>query len=308
MNTFSSEYLDEFLCAGGATVKFLVGESKQREAAARGLKDQGAERGYLVTPVSGADTRVHLVDQLFFAVARQLDWLALAAAVRERIVRESGYASPGGELTIAAIAQATGIASPIVSNEIQKALSDTVFRDYGMTQEFRLAMMRLCLDPMSNPHQGYGGMAALLIDWLRGDLRLVSAVKPALIYQKVARHNARDMIVSLSHWVRVAGHAGVIVTLDVSAYLVRARAAVPAGGTYYTRAATMDLYEALRQFVDSMSELDGAAVVVLAAPEFLSDEDRGLRMYRALEARVAEEVRDRARDNPVAGLVRLGAV
>jgi len=308
LDRFSSEYLDEFVRDGGATVKFLVGDADERRAAVEGLRERGEARGYLVASVDGSATKLHFVDQLFFAVARQVDWFALAEAVRTRVVRESGYTAPGENLTFAAIAQATGIAPHEVRNEIQKSLSREVFRDYGMTQEFRLAMMRLCLDPMSNPHQGDGGMAGLVVDWLRGDVRLVSALKPALIYQKIARHNARDTFVSLSHWVRLAGRAGIIVTIDLSGYLVRARAEVPAGETYYTRAATMDLYEALRQFVDSMDELDGAGIVVLAAREFLSDDARGLRMYRALEARVAEEVRDRVHDNPVAGLIRLGAV
>jgi hypothetical protein len=57
-----------------------------------------------------------------------------------------------------------------------------------------------------------------------------------------------------------------------------------------------------------MDELEGAGIVVLAGPEFLSDDARGLRMYRALEARVAEEVRDKVLDNPAAGLIRLGAI
>ena len=307
IEAFTSEYLDEFVPDGGATVKFLVGDANERRATAEGLAAEGAARDYLVAAVDGATVRLHLVDQLFFAVAKQIDWLGLADTVRGRVVGESGYALPEGNPTFAAIAQETGIASQEVRNEIQKSFSNTVFRDYRMTQEFRLAMMRLCLDPMSNPYQGDGGLSDLVVDWLRGDVRLVSALKPALIYQKIARHNARDMFVSLSHWVRLAGHAGIIITIDISAYLVRTRALVPAGVAYYSRAATMDLYEALREFVDSIDELDGAAIIVLAAPEFLSDDDRGLRMYRALEARVAEEVRDRVRDNPVAGLVRLGA-
>lgn len=306
--TFSAEYLDEFVPAGGATVKFLVGDANDRQAAVEGLEAEGAKRGYLVKAVDGAATKAHLVDQLFFAVARQIDWSRLAGMVREQAVQENGYAQTGPELTFAAISQATGITSNLVRDNIQRWLSEKVSRDYRMTHEFRLAMMRLCLEPMSNPYQGDGGMSDLIVNWLRGDLRLVSALKPALIYQKVARNNARDAFVSLSHWIRVAGHAGLIVTLDISAYLERVRAAVPPGGTYYSRAAAMDLYEALRQFVDSMDELDGAVVVVLAAPEFLTDDDRGLRMYRALEARVAEEVRDRVRDNPVAGLIRLGKV
>ena len=307
LDRFESEYLQEFVRDGGATVKFLVGDTEARRAAAQGLSERGRESGYLAASVDTALTKVHLIEQLVFAVARQIDWLGLADQVRQRVVRESGYDASAGNFTIAAISQSTGIAPNEIRNEIQKALSTAVYGDYGMTQEFRLAMMRLCIDPMSNPYQGDGGMSDLVVAWLQGDIRLVSALKPALIYQKIGRHNARDNFVSLSHWVRTAGHAGLIVTIDISAYLVRARAAVPAGAAYYSRAATMDLYEVLRQFVDSSDELDGAAIVVLAAPEFLSDDDRGLRMYRALEARVAEEVRNSLHDNPVAGLVRLGA-
>lgn len=308
VETFCAEYLDEFIRDGGATVKFVVGDADERKAVEEGLAREGAARGYIAAHVDGAVVKLHMVEEFFFAVARRIDWLRLANSVRTRVVSENGYSMANGDVTFAGIAHQTGIELYEVRNEIQRAFSRDVFRDYAMTQEFRLAMMRFCLDPMSNVNQGDGGMTDLLEDWLRGDIRLASAMKPALIYQKIARHNARDMLVSLSHWVRLAGEAGMIITVDISAYLARTRAMVAEGASYYTRAATMDLYEALRQFVDSIDELEGVAIVVAAAPEFLTDDDRGLRMYRALEARVAEEVRDRIRDNPVAGLIRVGGV
>ena len=49
--SFAEEYLDEFICGGGATVKFLVGDERERRAAAEGLAREGAKRGYLVTTV-----------------------------------------------------------------------------------------------------------------------------------------------------------------------------------------------------------------------------------------------------------------
>jgi len=308
LKTFSAEYLDEFIRDGGATVKFLVGDDNQRRAVTEGLKAEGSKRGYLVKSVDSAVTKAHLVDQFFFAVARQIEWPALVDVVRRRALDGNGYDQTGPELTIAGIAQATGVASHFVRNNIERWLSENVFHDYSMTHEFRLAMMHICLDPMNNPYQGVGGMTDVILNWLRGELKLISALKPAAIYQKIARHNARDTFVSLSHWVRFAGKAGMIVTLDISAYLTRVRAAVAPGESYYTRAATMDLYESLRQFVDSVDEMESAVVVVLAAPEFLDDNDRGLSTYRALYARVADEVRGRVRDNPVAGLIRLAAV
>jgi len=48
-------------------------------------------------------------------------------------------------------------------------------------------------------------------------------------------------------------------------------------------------------------------VLVVAAPELLSDQNRGLDAYQALKLRIYDEVRDRNRDNPYSSLVRLGA-
>ena len=37
-------------------------------------------------------------------------------------------------------------------------------------------------------------MHAAVLDWLRGDLRQISALKSALIFRRVGRHNARHML------------------------------------------------------------------------------------------------------------------
>ena len=254
--------------------------------------------------LDGATTRLHLIDRLFHDVARQIDWRELAGDVRSRAIIESGYTLPAGRPTFGAIANATGAASFLVRDEIQKWFTKAVFRDYHMTQEFRLAMMKLALEPMDGEGAVPGGLGDLVIQWLQGELRLVSALKSALIFQKIARHNARDTFVSLTHWVRLAGHSGLVVTVDISRY---ATASPPPGeGNKYTRAAAMGLYEVVRQFIDATDELEGCAIVFLAPRDWPSDGFRGLRMYRALEARVADEVRDARFDNPLAVLARVG--
>jgi hypothetical protein len=45
---------------------------------------------------------------------------------------------------------------------------------------------------------------------------------------------------------------------------------------------------------------------VIAAPELLTDESRGLDAYQALKLRIFDEIRDRRRDNPYSSLVRIG--
>jgi hypothetical protein len=77
-------------------------------------------------------------------------------------------------------------------------------------------------------------------------------------------------------------------------------------GNYYSKAATLDAYEVLRQLIDATDELEGLLVAVLMPPELVADETRGLAAYTALQLRVADEVRDRRRPNPYAALMRLG--
>jgi hypothetical protein len=76
-------------------------------------------------------------------------------------------------------------------------------------------------------------------------------------------------------------------------------------GFYYSKAAVLDAYEVLRQFIDATDELRGFLAVAVISPELMTDESRGLPAYSALQLRVADEVRDRRRANPFAALVRL---
>jgi hypothetical protein len=135
----------------------------------------------------------------------------------------------------------------------------------------------------------------------------MSALKSSSIYRRIARHNARQMLYSLPHWLAVNGRSGLLVVLDASRLGVARRPALDErSGIYYTRLALLDAYEVLRQLVDSTDELSRCCVVVVAAPELLTDESRGLDAYSALKLRIFDEVRDRRRDNPYSSLVRIG--
>ena len=76
-------------------------------------------------------------------------------------------------------------------------------------------------------------------------------------------------------------------------------------GLYYSKAATLDAYEVLRQLIDATDRLHHALIGVALPPELLTDDGRGLPAYSSLHLRVMDEVRDRRRSNPFAALVRL---
>jgi hypothetical protein len=147
-----------------------------------------------------------------------------------------------------------------------------------------------------------------VIGWLCGERLPAADLRRVGLNSKVNRYNARPLLLSLTRWLRVAGRPGLVLRLDLDRLAVTRRP--PAGlrdGFYYAKAATLDAYELVRQLIDAIDEIEGLFVAVQVPPVLVHDEARGLPAYTALQLRVADEVRDRRRQNPYAALVRIGA-
>jgi hypothetical protein len=303
-----SEYLATFVRQGGAAVKFAAATTDAGRADLRQRLAAAAEaHGFQLAIVDAVDVRLHLIDRLFHAVARQVDWDGLSRAFLERLLRARGLRLPPASESLSAVRLAELNAAPevLLRTDLRGALAHELFEDYAMTREFRLAMFSLCaaqLDPTDNP-----AMEASIREWLRGELRLVSEVKRALIFQKIARHNARHMLFSLAHWLTLVGKSGLLLVLDVARYAEAVRPSERGAGNYYTTPATIDLYEMLRQLIDATDEVSACFVAVLVGPDFLQlqDDRRGIRSYQALYFRIWDEVFDRNRENPFSSLVRI---
>ena len=131
-----------------------------------------------------------------------------------------------------------------------------------------------------------------VLGWLRGELRSVVALRSALIYARIGRHNARAMLTSTAALLLAAGHGGLVVHPSTTAGSPKARRppAEARSGFYYSKAAALDAYEVLRQFIDATDELRGVLVIAVVPPQLMTDEARGLPAYTALQLRVADEV------------------
>ncbi len=303
------EYLDEFVKAGGASIKFVVPND---EPAARtiieGLGRAAEDRGYLVARASAAETRVHMVDQLFFRIAEQIPWERLAVTVLGDLARSAGYAVPttDGAPFVDAVARANDLDAGFLRGELRREVSRAVFMRSTLAKDFRVAMTQLCLAQLSGGTDG-ATTTEVITDWLTGRVRTVGAVKPYNIFTRVNRANARYVFESMLHWVRSAGHPGLVATLDLARITV---ARNPRDGlVYYTKTSRLDAYELLRQFIDSTDRLDGFLLAVVPAPEFLDDSSggRGVGEYQALKFRVYDEIRDTKLVNPMSSLVRVSS-
>ncbi len=306
LEALQREYLRDFVKNGGAAVKFCVlPDEAGIESVREPLQRSAQEEGYSFAFVDSSQTRVSQVDRIFFEVARQIDWDGLAAAfVRGFFVRNKYELPPSGELDLRSVAQCNQSEEIYFRKRVIAGIENEIHHDYEMSQEFRLAMVHLCVSRLE-PESPDAFLSGAVKEWLTGELRLVSALKGALIYQKITRHSARHLLYSLAHWLRLNGKSGLVVTLDISRLLLQKSRQPEQEGVFYSGAAILDAYEVLRQFIDGTDEMEGLMIVALAPMAFLTDEKRGLGRYDALKMRIWDDVRDRQRQNPLASMVRL---
>lgn len=300
------EYLVDYVGRGGSAVKLLITDGEVGEKAlAAELADLGDGFGHAA--VDAVTTRVHLIDQVFADVARQLDWLELASAVVERGYAECGFPPPGpAQLGVPVVARHHDVDPGELFRSVRRSLEQLVLRDTGLSHEFRTAMFRLCQHRL-----GRGDVTRAecetVIGWLRAERVPLGELRKLSLTAKVSRHNARSMLLSVTRWLRLAGHSGLVLHLDLSRLAVARRP--PAGlrdGYYYSKAAVLDAYELIRQLIDGTDELEGLLVAVTMPQVLVDDETRGLAAYSALRLRVVDEVRDRSRLNPYATMIRIG--
>ncbi len=303
------EYLQYFVKNGGSAVKFLVSEDGfQHEDIVSSLRQVAESEGFFFAAVNAANTKTHMIDKIFHEVAKQVNWDNLAYSFLSRILSNSlKLPDNRSDFTLIKIANLNEQSEPEMRRSINTLLRQYLFTDYLMTQEFRIAMLRLC-EYQLVPDEINTLTYTCIKEWLQGELRLLSSLKSALIFQKIGRHNARQMLFSLSHWLKIAGKSGMVLSLDISQYTEEQRPKEPDGSLYYNVPAVIDGYEALRQLIDGTDELESGFIVVLARPYFLNSEARrGLYIYDALKFRIWDEVHDKLRVNPLSALIRVSS-
>jgi len=302
------EYLQDFIRLGGAAVKFLIPfGDHQYDQCRQKLAMVADHEGFLFASVDAATTKIHMIDRLFHEVARQVAWDDFAYKFLVGLIKENGYEVPPNrtEFNMQALASLNDVEEKLLRKEIHTWLTRRIYKDYKMSQEFRIAMIQLCLAELESESVKQN-ICSSIQEWLTGELKGISILKEAQIFQKVGRHNARHMFLSLTHWLKLVGVNGFILCLDISRYIMK-KPKTPDDAYYYSTSAVKDAYEVLRQFIDATEDLENCLILIIAPPEFLQDEKRGVARYPALKMRIWDEVRDRERNNPCAPLVSVSS-
>ncbi len=301
------EYLANFITAGGAAVKFVVGDNGGLAFVQRRLREASERHNLTFISIDAGNTRLHMIQDVFFAIARALDWNALARHFVEALFNGSGYAwsEPGRPVSMQDLATANRIDITLLRRDIKQWLTRDIMRDNRMTQDFRIAMTQICLLQME-PRSSEVPIEAPIIQWLTGRLRTISTLKSAPITAKVTRYNGRAMLRSACQWLRKCGKGGLCLALDIRQFGKADRSGD--GRFRYSPGAVMDGFEVLRQVIDDAEHFTGMLFVVLADDTLTGgDRRRSLDAYLALKWRVWDDVRAEDHDDPLAPLVRLAA-
>lgn len=303
----AKEYLGDYVRSGAAAVRFVVaGSADVAQRWHTYLRAAAEAEGYLYAPVDAADVRVHLIDQVYAAVSRQVDWLALVRHQVRQVWEAIGLPpSAPGDLTVTAVAGHHDVDVREAARSMRRQLEATLLRDGALAREFRLAILRLCQAELGTGDVAPAERDAVLA-WLRVEAVRLTSLRSASLHAKIGRHNARSMLLSLAAWRARVADTGLVLDLDFARIAVSRRPPLEhRSGVYYSKAAVLDAYEVVRQLVDATDHLRSVFVSVALPPDLVADEGRGLPAYSALHLRIVDEVRDRRRANPFAALMRL---
>ena len=305
LEVIEREYFDRFLAEGGAALKLAIAEDALLPTALARLDALALRHNLHAVRIDAATTRLHMLQDLVFALARALPWQRMAQHYLERLFTANGYdwPRPGARLSIAELADAFAVAPTLLARERDRWLSRDIWEDRGLARDVRAALLRLCLAQL-DPDDA--ALAEPVLAWLRGEKVPAGVLRNAEISGRITRTNARAVLVSLCHWVRRSGAAGLLVTLDIRPLQ---RTGPAAEGTLrYPPAAVMNTFEVLREIIDDTEHLPGLFVAVLADDTLIGgDPRRALAQYAALQMRLWPDVRPGDRQNPVAPLVWVGA-
>ena len=300
------EYLASYLPAGGGSVKIVVaGDADVADRFEQSLRAVADRQDAVMVHLSAETTKAHMIDQVFFAVARQIEWDQIAVAIVSTAFDKIAVPAAPDRLTVAEVAADQDLDPRELYRSVRRQLEHILLTDTSLPRELRRALLRL-----AQAHLGSGDVypaeAHVIQGWLTGERVGLRELRDAMIYARIGRHNARTMLTSIGRLLQRGGHGGLVLHFDLTRLAEARRPPVPERtGIYYSKAAVLDAYELLRQLIDATDDLVGMLVVAVLPPDLVSDEKRGLPSYAALQLRVADEVRDRRRTNPFASLVRL---
>jgi len=300
------EYFSDFIRSGGSAIRIVTIPESDSDSIIEAVDGAASEKQFLVARVNSADVRVDKIEMIFHEVAKQVDWDKITETwLRQKLAENGILVDDAVSLDdIQTIADKIYTDKSNALAQIRRIIQNTVFNDRKLSKDFRTAITVLCYGHV-NRQDVSPTQADLIKMWLKGEKFSLTDLKKLQIYQRVARHNARPLIVSLARWLKGAGYSGLVVILEF--HTVMKNLKPYEAPVRYTANNVKDCYEVLRQFIDDTDKSSNLMMIVVAGPELLSDAKRSLDIYDALKQRTYDDVKVKDYVNPLNMLVSIEA-
>jgi hypothetical protein len=300
-----TEYLQDFISQGGASVKIAIApHAGAVNAVLFAIAEEATTQGFLTVWINAAETKVQLIQNIFYVTSRVMLWDTAADRwLRERFSR-SGYviAEDTPLMDMETIATNNNTTRHALMAEVRRWIAAEIHADYTLCAEFRTVMGLLCESHVA-PQSVSPTDADVIRQWLKGESTNLTALKRLRIFQKVGRHNARPLLESLAAFLPRVGWPGLVILMDINA--VASDQPASDNALRYSRNAALDVYELLRQCIDETDHMRHFLLVAASGPDLILSPRKCLDNYTALKLRTSDEVRDKDRANPLGTLVRL---
>lgn len=297
--------LADFVGAGGAMVRFAVGDSAIDLAhARRSLKNLAADSKLHFFDVDGGETRLQYPNEILAAVAEQIDFHRLMASFLLQAIIDEGYEVPSNaeDFVLRDIASLNEILPKDVHAVINARIKSGIMRDRRLVRDVRYALWAIAREVLRGVPLDVSGDVPKR--WLCGRVSSIRELRDFGIVQKANRYNARGLLRSILTWLPASQWNGSIVFVNA---LRLAESRNPRDGKiHYTRTGLSDVYEVMREFIDETDDMSHVLLVFAMPGEFLSVDPRGRGMgaYQALQFRVSSFA-EATLPNPLSNMVLL---
>lgn len=298
--------LAEFVGAGGALVRFVVGDSPVDVAhTRRALMDLADDSQLRFFDVDGSRTRLQYPNDILASIAEQIDFQQVVTSFLFQAVIDEGYEVPSdsAHFVLRDIAAMNDVVPRNIHEIINARIRSGIMRDRRLVRDVRYALWAIARDVLQGKRTEVAD--GVPERWLRSQISSVRELRDFGIVQKVTRYNARGLIRSILTWLPTSRCNGSIVFVN-ALHLSQTRN-LRDGRVHYTRSALSDVYEVMREFIDETDDMSHVLLVFAMPREFLSIDPRGrgMGMYQALQFRVSS-FPEATVPNPLSNMVLLG--
>lgn len=285
------KYLEEYIPAGGSKIKFVTGrEGSGKTFFLRRMRDLAERANFLTASFSAKDVWLHDFKEIYLEIFRQCDILSCLQRCGEQVIRNTGYdpeAVPEN-LTFLDYLSQLDRNDALTKREIREQLKQFFLDDPALDHNFALACCMLTGGLLGHPVLEKQSQE-LLLGWLGGDKTVKLPLLRAfgMSPSRITKYNARNMLRSLAEIVRLAGYAGLLVTVDdLDILLVRSSQQE----IHYTKVKREDTYESIRQMVDDIDSMTHIMFLFAFDRALLDNEQYGIKSYQALWMRIQNEI------------------